>query len=166
MPPDSTLNAIAPASLADYTRPALIVPCLRQRDTAGIISELSQALQREGCVPDVLPFYHAALNQELMANSSLECGVAFPHARVGGVKQLQFAFGRVPEPVIWGARGSWPVQLVFLLSVPPTDAARYLHLLASLARLGQQAEFVAQLRAAETTEAILAFLGKIKVRQG
>ena len=117
-------------------------------------------------MPDVLPFYHAALNQELMANSSLECGVAFPHARVGGVKQLQFAFGRVPEPVIWGARGSWPVQLVFLLSVPPTDAARYLHLLASLARLGQQAEFVAQLRAAETTEAILAFLGKIKVRQG
>ena len=83
---------------------ALIVPQLRERDTAGIVSELSQALQREGCVPDLLPFYQAALNQELLANSALDCGLAFPHARLSGVKRLQFAFGRTPEPIIWGAK--------------------------------------------------------------
>jgi len=38
------------------------------------------------------------------------------------------------------------VQLVFLLAVPATDAADYLHLLASLARLGQEPERLAQLR--------------------
>jgi hypothetical protein len=58
-----TLNAAALVSLADYSRPALVVPRLRERDTVGIISELSQALQREGCVPDVLPLYQAALQQ-------------------------------------------------------------------------------------------------------
>ncbi len=79
---DVTANVVAPASLADYTRPELIVPRLRERDTAGIISELSQALQREGCVADVLPFYHAALNRELLTNSALDCGMAFPHARL------------------------------------------------------------------------------------
>ena len=120
---EATINVAAPISLADYTRPALIVPRLRERDTAGIISELSQALQREGCVPDVLPFYQAALNQELLTNSALDCGLAFPHARLGGIKRLQFAFGRTPEPIVWGAKSAWPVQFIFLLAVPATDAA-------------------------------------------
>jgi mannitol/fructose-specific phosphotransferase system IIA component (Ntr-type) len=160
-----TLNVAAPVSLAEYSQPALIAPRLRERDTAGIISELSQLLQREGLVPDVLPFYQAALNQELLANTALECGLAFPHARLSGVKRLQFAFGRTPEPIVWGARSSWPVQLVFLLAVPATDAAGYLHLLASLARLGQQPDLLAQLRGADNAEAILAVLQKIRMRQ-
>jgi mannitol/fructose-specific phosphotransferase system IIA component (Ntr-type) len=163
---EATTHVAAPFSLADYTRPGLIVPQLRQRDAAGVISELSLLLQREGYVPDVLPFYQAALNQELMANSALDCGLAFPHARLSGVKRLQFAFGRTPAPIIWGAKSSWPVQLVFLLAVPATDAAAYLHLLASLARLGQRPDLLAQLRAAEGTAAILATLDQIRMRQG
>jgi mannitol/fructose-specific phosphotransferase system IIA component (Ntr-type) len=140
------------------------VPRLREGDTAGIISELSQALQRECCVPDVLPFYQAALNQELLTNSALDCGLAFPHARLGGIKRLQFAFGRTPEPIVWGAKSAWPVQFIFLLAVPATDAAGYLHLLASLARLGQQPERLAQIRRAESVEAILAALERIRIR--
>lgn len=167
MPPlDLTLHPVALSTLAEYTRAALIVPRLRERDTAGIISELSQVLQREGYVGDMLPFYHVALNQELLANSALECGLAFPHARLSGVKQLQFAFGRAPQPVTWGGKHCSPVQLVFLVAVPATDAAGYLHLLASLARLGQQAGLLAKLRSAESSDAVLAVLDQIRLRQG
>jgi PTS system nitrogen regulatory IIA component len=165
MPVECATRSVAPASLADYTRPNLVVPQLRQKDAAGIISELSHALQRGGFVPDVLPFYHAALNQELLGNSAQACGIAFPHARLSGVKQLQFAFGRAPQPVVWGAKGSWPVQLVFLLAVPATDAASYLHLLASVARLGQRPELLEELRTADRTDNILELLGRIKLRQ-
>jgi mannitol/fructose-specific phosphotransferase system IIA component (Ntr-type) len=163
---DVTPNITVPISLATFTRRELIVPQLRERDTAGIISELSQLFQRQGCVPDMLPFYQAALNQELLANSALETGLAFPHARLNGVRQLEFAMGRTREPVIWGAKGSRPVGLVFLIAVPATEAASYLNLLASLARLAQQPDLLAQLRAAQTAEAILAVLEKIKLRQG
>jgi mannitol/fructose-specific phosphotransferase system IIA component (Ntr-type) len=156
----------APGSLAAYTRANLIIPQLGQRDTPGIISELSLLLQREGCVPDVLPFYHLALNQELLSNSALECGIALPHARLSGVHRLQFALGRVAQPVIWGVRGSWPVQFVFLLAVPATDAARYLHLLGSLARLGQDCELLASLRSARSAEAMLAVLEQVPIRTG
>ncbi len=166
MPLDATIAVTVPATLAQFTRRTLVVPELRDRDTAGIISELSQVLQREGCVTDVLPFYHTALNQELLSNSAIECGLALPHARLNGVKRLTFALGRTPEPVIWGAKGSWPVQFIFLLAVPATDAAGYLHLLASLARLGQQPQILDQLRAAESAEAVLAVLEGIRLRQG
>lgn len=165
MPPDVTVGPAGLLTLADYTRPGLIVPQLQQRDTAGIISELSKALQQEGVVSDVLPFYHAALNRELLSNSSLDCGIALPHGRLNGVKQLQFAFGRTPEPITWFAKGSWPVQFVFLLAVPATNAASYLHLLASLARLAGHPERRQELRAAEDAAGILAVLEKSKLRQ-
>jgi len=163
---DASEIGVTTATLADCTRPGLIVPELHEQDTAGIISELSQLLLHQGLVPDVLPFYHAALNQELLCNSALECGIALPHARISGLKRLQFAFGRAPKPVAWGAKGSWPVQLAFLLAVPATDAAGYLHLLASLARLGQQPERLARLRAAKNSAAILSVLREIPLRQG
>jgi mannitol/fructose-specific phosphotransferase system IIA component (Ntr-type) len=163
---DVTSNIVSALSLRTFTRRELLVPQLCECDTAGIISELSQVLQHQGCMSDVLPFYHAALNQELLANSAVETGLAFPHARLSGVRQLQFALGRTREPVIWGARSSRPVQLVFLIAVPATEAAAYLNLRASLARLGQQPELLSQLRTAQTAEAILALLEKIKLRQG
>jgi fructose PTS system EIIBC or EIIC component len=145
MPPlDVTINVVAPVSLADFTRASLIIPDLRQRDTAGVIGELSQALHRQGCLPDVLPFYQAALNAELLTTSALGCGIALPHARLSCIRQLQFAFGRTVQPLVWGAKGSWPVQMIFLMAVPATDAASYLHLMASLARLGGQPSLLAE----------------------
>ena len=165
MPPELAMNVLPAATLAGYTQPALIVPRLHERDTAGIISELSQVLQRQGTLPDVLPFYQAALNHELLDNSALECGIAFPHARLSGVRHVQFAFGRCLEPVAWGTRGSSPVQLVFLLAVPATDATGYLHLLASLARLGHQPELLRELRIAPDSNSILAVLETIRLRQ-
>lgn len=159
-----SLTPATQLTLAQYTRAGLIVPELRERDTAGIIGELSQALQREGCLADMLPLYHTALNQELMANSGQACGIAFPHARLSGVRELRFAFGRVPQPVAWGAKNSWPVQLIFLLAVPATDAAAYLHLLASLARLGMRPDLLASLRAADSAEAIMGVLDLVRIR--
>ncbi len=163
---DATPKTVAPDSLATYTRASLIVPVLRERDTAGVISELSVLLQRAGAVPDMLPFYHTALNQELLSTSALDCGLAFPHARLSGVKHLQFAFGRTREPIIWGSKETWRVQLIFLLAVPATDAASYLNLLASIARLGRHQDSLAQLRAAQTPEEILAVLRRIQIRPG
>jgi mannitol/fructose-specific phosphotransferase system IIA component (Ntr-type) len=164
MPSDGTTRAIAEGSLADFTRRELIVLRLQDRDAAGIIGELSRVLREQDCVPDVLPFYQAALNHELLSNSANGFGIAVAHARLGGVKHLQFALGRAARPVVWGTKGSWPVQLVFLLAVPATDAASYLHLLSSLARLGRNHAILAELLVAPDASGVLAVLRKIKLQ--
>jgi mannitol/fructose-specific phosphotransferase system IIA component (Ntr-type) len=158
-------SMVVPVSLADYTKPALIISELQQTDTAGIVSELSQVLQQEGFVPDLLPFYHTALNQELLSSSALESGLAVPHGRLCGVRHLQFALGRLRQPANWGPGKSWPVDLVFLLAVPATDAASYLHLLAGIARLGQQPGVLADLRAAQTPNSIWEVLAHFPIRR-
>jgi mannitol/fructose-specific phosphotransferase system IIA component (Ntr-type) len=152
-------------SLADYTRPELIVPELRERDAAGIVAELSRVLGQANRVPDFLQFYQAALNQESLSNSSLPCGIALPHARLNGLAELHFAVGRAPQPVNWGAKSSWPVRLVFLIAVPATDAASYLQLLSSLARLGHSNGTLAKLFAAPDAWEMLRILRQMEALQ-
>lgn len=162
---DLAASVEAGVSLADYTSLGLIAPALSRSDTAGVIHELSLMLQQEGCVPDVLTFYHSALNQELLESSLLEeCGVAMPHARLGGVKRLRFALGRVAEPVPWNSRKSRPAELVFLLAVPPTDAAANLQLRSSLAWLCGQPRLLEELRRGPGPEAMLGVLRKVGVQ--
>lgn len=165
MLPRTVSSTATSDSLAGYTRPGLIVPQLRERDTAGVIKELSELLHQEGCVPDLLAFYHAALNHEFLVNSAADCGVAFPHARLNGVVTPRFAFGRAPEPIIWGTSPSWPVRFVFLLAVPATDAAGFLQLLSALARVGQQDALLSTLADQPTGDDIYQFFRQLKVRQ-
>lgn len=151
-------------TLADFTSPGLIIPHLRGQDVATVIQELSQAMQREERVPDLLPFYQAALNREFLVSSDMEAGMAFPHARLPGLKELSFAFGRSDRPLRWGTRGAGAVRMVFLLAVPATDSTHYLLLISGFARLAKAPHFVEKLLVAQNAAQILEVLQQIRLR--
>jgi len=151
-------------TLADFTRPGLLVPRLRGSDVAGVIQELCQAMQREGRVPDLLPFYHAVLNREYLVSTSIEVGLAFPHGRLPGLAEVSFAFGRCVPPIVWHQQSAPPVSMVFLAAVPATDSTRYLALLAGITRLARDAELLAKLHAADDAGAIYAFFQQVPIR--
>lgn len=161
---ESTSRLETQLTLSSYSSPSLIVPKLGARDAAGIIAELGQKLQQHGCVSDLLPLYNSALNREFFNNSAQECGIAIPHARLGTVKKLQFALGCTPEPIRWHIETSSKVSVIFLLAVPATDAASYLHLLASIARLGRQPEILTRIRHASSSGEIMDLLGTVPLR--
>jgi len=158
------ITAPAEVSLANFTSPGLIIPHLCGRDAAAAIRELAAALQREACVPDLLPFYHAAINREFLFSTAMGHGFAYPHARVSGLMCLYFALGRSAEPLAWVPKGSPSVRLVFLFAVPATDAAAYLLLISRLARLTRETFLVEKLLKAGDTPEILDLLNQIKLR--
>ena len=151
-------------TLADFTSPGLIVPHLRGRDAASVIQELSQALRRERHVPDLLPFYHAALNREYMVSTNVDAGMAFPHARLAALKEVFFALGRSDKPVGWGSNSVRPVRLVFLSAVPATDSTQYLLLASGLARLAKDQRLVEKLHAAQDSVQIMEVLQQVELR--
>ena len=153
-------------NLADFTSPGLILPHLRGHDAASVIQELSQALRREKRVPDLLLFYHAALNHEFLVSSDMEAGMAFPHARLPGLKELAFAVGRSLRPLDWGSKNTRSIRLVFLIAVPATDSTRYLLLIAGLARLAKDSQLVEKLHAAQDAFQMLEALRQIKLPSG
>jgi mannitol/fructose-specific phosphotransferase system IIA component (Ntr-type) len=151
-------------TLADFTSPGLIVPHLRGQDAAGVIQELSHAMQREKRVPDLLPFYHAALNREFLVGSDWEAGMAFPHARLPALKELSFALGRSDEPLRWGAKAIRSVWLVFLIAVPAAYSTQYLSLISGLARLAKKERLVEKLHGAQDTFQIIEVLKQMELR--
>jgi PTS system nitrogen regulatory IIA component len=152
-------------TLADFTRPGLVVSHLRGRDAPGVIHELSVALQREGVVPDLLPFYHAALNREFLLRTDLGSGLACPHARLPGLPTLAFACGCSDEPLVWNPHFSHPVRLVFLIAAPVADASSYLSLLSGIAQLSQDRGRLQNLRTAANVGDFLEILSQVPVRR-
>ena len=160
----NSLSLCSAESLAALSSSALILPELRGTDVPIILGELSQVLQREGRIPDLLPFYHAALNREYLSSTAITCGFAFPHARLHGLKTLSFALGRSSTPIFWSGQRAAPVRLIFLSAVPATDATSYLGYVATLSRLSREPGRVASLLAAPDAEAMLSILQEIKLR--
>jgi PTS system fructose-specific IIC component len=158
------ISGEAGCSLGDFTSPALIISRLRSRDAVGVIQELSVALQREACVRDLLGFFHAALNREFFGSTAMECGFAVPHARSRELDRLWFALGRSAEPIAWGAKGSVPVRLVFLIATPAGDATSYLNLVSALARLATQNPLISRLHEARSPAAMFSVISRVKLR--
>jgi mannitol/fructose-specific phosphotransferase system IIA component (Ntr-type) len=151
-------------TLADLTSEALIVPQLHGHDGAAVIQELTRVLHAAGRIKDMLAFYDAALNMELMHTSAMEYGIAFPHARMSDVESACFAFGRTRTPITW-SRGSAAanVQLVFLLALPAIDAADYISVVLSLAHLHSEPENISLLMSASSARDILQTLRGIPI---
>lgn len=164
MPPEPTAPAANAVSLADFTSESMILPELRGRDTSAVIHELSKALEREACIPGMLPVYQSALNREYLVSTATDCGIAFPHARLSAVDRICFALGRAREPIAWGS--GRPVHIVFLLAVPATDAAEYLSLLSTLTALAKDQDVRNQLVTANDAVAIFHILKSIELAPG
>jgi mannitol/fructose-specific phosphotransferase system IIA component (Ntr-type) len=159
----STRNANGLASLADFTAEPLIKPRLSSENPADIICELIQLLHQEGAILNDRAFRDAVMNRESLISTAMNDGIAFPHARLGGLKQLNFALGRSVRPINWGA-GASPVDLVFLIAIPESDATAYLNLISGLARLGRETTLLKKLHTAPDAVQLFSVLKEVKVR--
>lgn len=151
-------------TLADFTRPDLIVPTLRGGDQAGVLMELSRRLHSVGVVSDLMQFYHAAFNREFLESTHLGRELAVPHVRLPGLQQLIFALGRCVQPVPWTSAPRNLVRWVVLAAVPATDLSDYLALLAALTRAVQAGSFCQDLLAAPSADKMLAMLQAVPLR--
>lgn len=153
-------------TLANFTSPGLIIPRLHGRDATTVIQELAAAMQQEGRVPDGESLCRAALSRECQGGTDMEDGMAFPHARLAGLKELSFALGRSDKLLDWGTENVRPVRLVFLLAVPAMDYAQYLRLISGLARLSKDGPLVKQLHAAQDASQVIELLRQVELKAG
>jgi PTS system nitrogen regulatory IIA component len=94
-------------------------------------------------------------NREKLGSTGLGEGVAIPHCRIPCSK-IHAACLTLANPVEFNAVDEKPVDLVFILLVPPEENAAHLEILAELARLFGNADNRNDLRATETDDALFA----------
>jgi mannitol/fructose-specific phosphotransferase system IIA component (Ntr-type) len=99
-------------TLANFTASARIFPHLKGAAAGSVLFELSRALQSQLRVPDWPGLDDAVLRKPSLASVNAKAEIAFPHARLDGVKIVSFAFGRCDKTIPWGADGSARVRII------------------------------------------------------
>ena len=122
-----------------------------------IIRELVQLLVVAGSIKekDVPRLLQALLKRESLGSTGIGQGVAIPHGKYDGVKNLVAAFGVCHNGVPFDALDGEPVYLFFLLVAPEDSAGPHLKALARISRLLKDKHFRDCLRNAKDEQMLV-----------
>ena len=96
--------------------------------------------------------------REQLGSTGFGHGVAIPHGKVEGLKQIYCMFARLAEPLDYKSIDGHPVDLVFLLLSPPDAGAEHLKALAAISRVTRHAATLEKMRGARSRDALTAVL--------
>ncbi|MBC7187380.1 MAG: PTS sugar transporter subunit IIA [Calditrichaeota bacterium] len=125
-----------------------------------LIEEMVDALYAAGKIEDREKVLKAVLDRERVMSTGVGDGVAIPHGKADGVKNLVASFGVTEHDVEFGSIDDKPVRLVFLLVGPYDQTGPHLKALSHISRLMHRPEFRARLIKAKTPEEVLAAIEK------
>ena len=149
----------ASALIGDLLAPGAICPRVTATDKRQVFSVVSEVAARvhrlkAGTVFDLL------MHREATASTGVGHGVAIPHALVPGIDHIRGVFVRLTPAIDYDAVDDEPVDLVFALLAPPSDAADHLRALARTARALRSAELRRQVRLAGGADALRALFSR------
>jgi len=108
---------------------------LTAADKIGVITELIDLLDRTGGLVDRKAALEAVLKRERERTTGIGYGLAIPHGKSEGCKQLGMAAGKPATPIDFQSLDGRPVTLVVLLVSPPDQTGPHIQALAKISRL-------------------------------
>ncbi len=151
-----------PARIHDYLTGKRFTAGLRAVDRREAIAELAQ-MACAGSELDADAAFEVAWNREQVMSTSIDDGIAVPHARITGLKTPLVALGLSARGIDFDAKDGKPARVIFLIITPRGEHRRQLELLADIGQSFRDPEFVERLsRVTNYTE----FLSLLKSHQG
>lgn len=141
-------------------RSILDVNCTRSRVAANSrkrLLEYASDLIAEHYDLPARQLFDELMSRERLGSTGLGEGVAIPHCRLP-CSRIHAACLTLAAPVDYDAMDDEPVDLVFVLIVPPEETSAHLEVLAALARLFADADNRNRLRAATSDEQLFEVL--------
>lgn len=138
-------------------QPRAVIASLRASDKKQVLKAMSRRAaditgEADGLIFDVL------FARERLGTSGVGTGVAIPFGKLSGLNHLHGLFARLERPIEFEAIDHQPVDLVFLLLAPSSDAGEYLRALARVSRLLRDRSRCEKLRASDGPDALYALL--------
>lgn len=124
--------------IVDILDPAAIVGDLAGTSAKDVLTELCLPIADRTRV-DSQRLVDALLERERLGSTAVGDGVALPHARVAGVRELVASCGRSRAGLAFGAPDAKPTTLFFVLFSPTTGPGLHLNALARVSRLFKSA---------------------------
>ncbi|EGU31053.1 PTS fructose-specific enzyme IIA component-like protein [Vibrio ichthyoenteri ATCC 700023] len=147
--------------LAQLTSPDLIMLDAVFDDRFAAINALTDRIDQAGKLTNRQQFLDAVLLREEEGPTALGEYLAVPHGKSIAVTEPVFACALVKEELQWqGLDGDEPVNMIFLLAIPPAEAgSTHMAVLTTLTSSLVEDDFREALLKANTTEEVMALFG-------
>lgn len=129
---------------------------LQATDKPSVITEMVDLLHATGGLTDRDAALNAVFAREKDRTTGIGYGLAIPHGKTTGAKQLVMAAGKPASPLEYQSLDNRPVTFIVMLVSPPDKPAEHMQALAKIARLMNIEEFRSKIRLASTPEALYA----------
>jgi len=120
-----------------------------------VLSELVDALFKEGQLPNRDEFYKAINDREKIVSTGIGIGVAIPHAKLTTYKDFFIAIAILHKGIEWKALDDVPVRLIFMIGGPEEQPTKYLQILSKLTTIIRDEETRKKVLTLNSKEAII-----------
>ena len=140
--------------ITKYIAKSCILPELEATSKSDAVKELTHLLFDKKRMKNVAPALDQVVAREATESTGIGRGIAVPHARIPGMKNLACSVGRIPAGLEFMSVDRRPVYLVLLICYPPTQQTVYLNFVATVAKLLGDKENQGKVLAAKTADEI------------
>lgn len=127
--------------ITDILAKTCVCLSLKSAEKASAITELVDLLQGAERLVDRDVVLEAILAREKTRSTGIGLGLAVPHGKSHGCKELAMAVGRPAQPMEFDAIDGKPCTFLVLLSSPVDETGPHIQALARISRLWKNGEF-------------------------
>lgn len=144
--------------IAEILKPERIAVSNGITSKKGVLEELARLIALD--TPDLTQteVFDSLCARERLGSTGLGHGVAIPHGRLKAGKHTLGAFIQLSSGVDYDAVDQQPVDLLFALLVPEESTDQHLQILARLAEMFSDTDFIRKLRYANSSERLYELL--------
>jgi len=144
--------------LTQILQPACVKVPVDSTEKEAAITELVDLLDANGLLSDRDVALDAVLTRERAQSTGTGAGIAIPHGKCNGVRELVMALGVAHEPIEFGSVDGKPVNILILLVSPADQTGRHIQALASISRLMLNEQFKQSIEKAASAEEVYELL--------
>jgi PTS system nitrogen regulatory IIA component len=144
--------------ISDLLSPERIRCDVQSSSKKQLLELISEELARHSETFTKREMFESLCARERLGSTGLGNGVAIPHGRIKGSSHVEASFIRLRKPLAFDAIDGQPVDLLFCIAVPEDCGEDHLKLLAQIAEMFSDAEFLEELRKAEDAGTLMQLL--------
>jgi mannitol/fructose-specific phosphotransferase system IIA component (Ntr-type) len=134
--------------LTEILQPACVKVPMSSKDKDTAITELIDLLATSGHLLDRNGVLEAVMIREQTRSTGIGSGIAIPHGKCAGVKELVMAIGIISDPIDFDSIDHKPVSIIVLLVSPMDRTGPHIQALARISRLLLDEELKAKMEKA------------------
>lgn len=121
--------------IRDVLKESCVIADLKGQTKNEVLRELALAMRDAGQISDVDTAVDVMLEREKLGSTGIGDGIAIPHGKLKGLRNILCAFGRSLKGVSFDSVDRKPVHIFFLLLAPEDSAGLHLKMLSRISRI-------------------------------